>query len=164
MATIQDDRRVDPRLKALFAMVPVISQSDVASRQEMLDEVNRPEAIAVREQMTATLEMLDDHINAPAAGLDISTVEFDSQPDGNAVKLQVIRPTSDLPLPCVYYIHGGGMQSTSCYRRDLPIVGPDDRQPGRRRRDGRLPQLPDTVVGARGRAVPGGPQRLCQRA
>ena len=74
MVTIHDDRRVDPRLKALFTMVPVISQTDVASRHEMLDEVNRPEAIAAREQMTAMLEMLDDHINAPAAGLDISTV------------------------------------------------------------------------------------------
>jgi acetyl esterase/lipase len=115
MTKIQDDRRVDPRLKALFAMIPVVPEADVGSRQELLDEENRPAAIAQREQIAAMTEILDDHVNAPADGLDISTVEYHSQPDGNTVKLQVIRPALAGPLPCVYYIHGGGMQSGSCF-------------------------------------------------
>ena len=81
MANIQQDRRIDPRLKALFAMIPVISQPDVNSRQELLDEVNQPDAIAIREQLMAMMEILDDHVNAPGDGLDISTVEFDARPD-----------------------------------------------------------------------------------
>jgi acetyl esterase/lipase len=31
------------------------------------------------------------------------------------VKLQLIRPHSDTPVPCVYYIPGGGMQVMSCF-------------------------------------------------
>jgi acetyl esterase len=115
MASIQEDRRIDPRLKALLGMLPTISQSDVANRQEMLDEVNQPEAIAIREQITALMEILDDHANAPATGLDVSSIQITSQPDGNTIKLQVIRPASDAVLPCVYYIHGGGMQTGSCF-------------------------------------------------
>lgn len=115
MANIQEDPRVDPRLKALFAMIPVISQPSVTTRQEMLDEVNQPEAIAAREGMEAMMEMLDDRVNAPEDGLDISTIEFTSEPDGNTVRLQVIRPSGNETLPCVYYIHGGGMQTASCF-------------------------------------------------
>ena len=36
-------------------------------------------------------------------------------PDNNTVKIQMIRPQADGPLPCVYYIHGGGMQTMSCF-------------------------------------------------
>jgi acetyl esterase/lipase len=52
---------------------------------------------------------------APSAGLDIATHEFKSSPDGNTIRVQLIRPESDGPLPCVYYIHGGGMQAMSCF-------------------------------------------------
>jgi acetyl esterase/lipase len=38
-----------------------------------------------------------------------------SQPDGNTINLRVMRPDSDAVLPCVYYIHGGGMASLSCF-------------------------------------------------
>ena len=31
------------------------------------------------------------------------------------MKIQFIRPRSATPLPCVYYIHGGGMASMSCF-------------------------------------------------
>ena len=115
MASIQEDPRIDPRLKALFAMIPTVSQPSVGARQQLLDEVNQPEAAAMREQIDAMMEMLDDQVNAPEEGLDISTVEFTSDPDGNTVRLQVIRPSSAGPLPCVYYIHGGGMQTASCF-------------------------------------------------
>jgi acetyl esterase/lipase len=45
----------------------------------------------------------------------VTTREFTSEPDGNTVKLQIIRPDSDDALPCVYYIHGGGMAALSCF-------------------------------------------------
>jgi acetyl esterase/lipase len=59
--------------------------------------------------------VLDDETIAPSAGLDIRTIEITSDPDGNTVKIQFIRPQGDDPLPCVYYIHGGGMSSMSCF-------------------------------------------------
>jgi hypothetical protein len=40
---------------------------------------------------------------------------FTSTPDGNTVRVRFIRPDSADLLPCVYYIHGGGMQTMSCY-------------------------------------------------
>ena len=61
------------------------------------------------------LEMLDNEDVAPSKGLDVSTLEFTSTPDGNTMKVQFIRPQTDEPLPCVYYIHGGGMASMSCF-------------------------------------------------
>jgi acetyl esterase/lipase len=61
------------------------------------------------------LEILDDETIAPSAGLDIRTLELTSAPDGNTIRIQFIRPKGDEVLPCVYYIHGGGMQSMSCF-------------------------------------------------
>ena len=91
----------------------------------------------------AMLDLLDDEDDRPVDGSRDPTLEFTSSPDGNTVKLQFIRPQSDEPLPCVYYIHGGGMASDVVLRRDVPLVGPHHRQPGRRRGHGRLPQLPE---------------------
>jgi len=115
MGRIADDPRIDPRIKALMDAFPEMSQSDVASREEILEEVSRPEAVALQEQTRAMLEILDDETIAPSAGLDIRTLELTSAPDGNTVKIQFIRPDGDEPLACVYYIHGGGMQTMSCF-------------------------------------------------
>jgi acetyl esterase len=115
MASIQDDRRLDPRVKATLAQLPVAPQPDVASREALLAEASTPEAVQLRSMVEAWLDGIDDETNAPSAGLDIRTIEIESQPDGNTIKLQVIRPDSDEPLACVYYIHGGGMQTMSCY-------------------------------------------------
>ena len=52
---------------------------------------------------------------APSAGLSVRTERFTSSPDGNSVNIQFIRPANDKILPCVYYNHGGGMATTSCY-------------------------------------------------
>jgi acetyl esterase/lipase len=95
--------------------MPSSAQTDVSDREALLAEVNRPEAIAEREQITAMLDMLDNEDIAPSKGLEIRTIELTSAPDGNVVKLQFIRPQSDELLPCVYYIHGGGMASLSCF-------------------------------------------------
>ena len=115
MGRIAEDPRIDPRIKALMDAFPDIGQADVASREEILEEASRPEAVTLQEQTRAMLEILDDETVAPSAGLDISTLEITSEPDGNAVKIQFIRPQGDGRVPCVYYIHGGGMQSMSCF-------------------------------------------------
>ena len=60
----------------MMAMMPSSAQTDVASRDALLAELNRPEAVAQREQMTAMLEMLDNEDVAPSKGLDVSTIEL----------------------------------------------------------------------------------------
>ena len=115
MSKLLDDRRIDPRIKAAMAAFPSMTQSDVRSRDEQLAEVNKPEAIAQREQMTRVFDMMDNEQIASSKGLTVSTHEFRSSPDGNTIKIQLIRPESREPQPCVYYIHGGGMQAMSCF-------------------------------------------------
>ena len=115
MGTIDDDRRIDPRIKAFLAFLPAATASDVKSREELLEELATPESIAEMQQLAGLFEMLDDETIAPKEGLDVSTVEITSEPDGNVIRLQVIRPQAEGPLPCVYYIHGGGMALMSCF-------------------------------------------------
>jgi acetyl esterase/lipase len=115
VSTLADDVRIDPRIKVWLAAMPSGAQTDVASRDALLEEVNRPEAVAQREQMVSMLELLDNEDVAPSKGLEVSTLEFTSNPDGNTIKVQYIRPQTDDILPCVYYIHGGGMATMSCF-------------------------------------------------
>ena len=115
MSKLNDDPRVDPRIKQLMGLMPPVPQTDVGSREELLARANSPEAQATYKRAEAMFEMVDNDQVATAQGLDISEHEFTSSPDGNTIKIQFIRPESDQPLPCVYYIHGGGMQSMSCF-------------------------------------------------
>jgi len=115
MVDIEKDERIDPRLKVFLSAFPDTKRGDVLSRDELLAETNAPEAVAARERSISMFDLLDDENVAPKTGLDISTVEITSQPDGNPIKLQVIRPEASEPLPCVYYIHGGGMAMMSCF-------------------------------------------------
>jgi acetyl esterase/lipase len=115
MSKLEQDPRVDPRIKKLMAAIPPKPQEDVASREEYVARANRPEALATIESTVAMFEMVDNDQVATSEGLEISEREFVSEPDGNRIKVQFIRPESSEPLPCVYYIHGGGMQSMSCF-------------------------------------------------
>ncbi len=115
MSKLNDDPRIDPRIKAVMGAMPPMAQADVSSREELIAEANTPQAIALRERMEAMFEMVDNEDIAPSFGLDISTHEFISSPDGNTIKVQFIRPATSATLPCVYYIHGGGMQVMSCF-------------------------------------------------
>ena len=112
---IADDQRLDPRLRRLLAFVPSEPLPDVADREQLLAEANTPEAVEAREAFRAFQDLCDSEEAAPSAGLSVTTTQFISKPDGNTVKLQVIRPESDVALPGVYYIHGGGMASMSCF-------------------------------------------------
>jgi len=115
MNKIASDPRIDPRIKAIMGAFPEGEATVVTDRETLLAIVNKPKALAERAAYDAGLELVDSEEIAPSAGLDISTIEFESQPDGNTIKIQFVRPQSDVPLPCVYYIHGGGMQTMSCF-------------------------------------------------
>ena len=111
----QQDPRLDPRIKAILEMIPPTGATDVASREEMLAEARSPEGLAAAEAWRQLSEALDSEEMAPSAGLRIHTEEIVSSPDGNTIKLQVVRPDTDEILACIYYVHGGGMMSGSCF-------------------------------------------------
>ncbi len=113
--SIESDARLDPRLRAILSAIPSTRLPDVANREELVAEANTPEAIAAREAFRVFQDLCDSDDAAPSAGLDVTTMRFVSEPDGNSVNLQVIRPASDEQLACVYYIHGGGMATMSCF-------------------------------------------------
>ncbi|MGA0602724.1 alpha/beta hydrolase [Caulobacter sp. KR2-114] len=110
------DPRIDPRIKAIFGAMPeMTTPGDVASRAAMLAEEATPEATARAAMSKMMLDAVDTEAVAPSAGLAIRTERFTSQPDGNEVLIQYIRPDTGETLPCVYYIHGGGMATMSAF-------------------------------------------------
>ena len=112
---LASDQRVDPRIKAVFAAFELPRPTNAASREEMLAEEGTESATAKAVGMKAFLDAMDTEVIAPSAGLSVRTERFTSSPDGNSVNIQFIRPANDRVLPCVYYIHGGGMATMSCY-------------------------------------------------
>jgi len=110
---VQNDGRLDPRLKAVFEFLDLPRPTDVATREDLLVEASSPAAKERIAASDAMMAFLDDEGVAPSAGLTFSDHEVTSQPDGNAVKIRLIRPDGDEVLACVYYIHGGGMVSGS---------------------------------------------------
>jgi acetyl esterase len=112
---IAADIRLDPRLKALLAGMPGEGGSDVDSRETIIAEANTEQARAQAELFRGFMDMCDTEAVAPSAGLRVHTEKVISQPDANSINLQVIRPDNDATVACVYYIHGGGMASLSCY-------------------------------------------------
>ena len=111
---ITQDPRIDPRIKALFANLELPKEADAANREELLRRSNSPEAKAAETMLRQFLDLCDNETVAPSAGLTLRNYSFTSQPDGNQANIQFIRPQGDEKLPCVYYIHGGGMMSLSC--------------------------------------------------
>ena len=112
---IAGDVRLDPRIKALLAAMPSTASRDADSRETMVAEANTPEALKAAEGFREVMEICDTEELAPSKGLHIHTEQIVSQPDGNTINLQVIRPETDETVACVYYIHGGGMMTLSCY-------------------------------------------------
>ena len=115
MPDIASDRRLDPRVKWALRNVPVTTLADVDSRERLLEISNSPKAIALREKMQALYDSLDTEDVASSAGLSITTHDVVSAPDGNTIRIRFVRPDHSAPLPCVYYIHGGGMQNGSAF-------------------------------------------------
>jgi acetyl esterase/lipase len=112
---IANDPRLDPRIKAFLSAIPSQNPGDAKDREQILQEANSPEARAMAEAMSSFMDLCDAEENAPSRGLRIWSEEFTSAPDNNTIKLQIIRPDNDETVACVYYIHGGGMATMSCF-------------------------------------------------
>lgn len=115
MSKLEQDPRIDPRIKQWMAAMPPVPQEDVASRDALLAMASSPESQERLEKMAAMMDALDNEQVATSEGLEISELSFRSTPDGNTIKIQFIRPQSAEVQPCVYYIHGGGMMTMSCF-------------------------------------------------
>ena len=114
---IKNDQRIDKRIRAVFGEVDFnsVTTTNATTREEILAEQETEEAV----QGKAVMEMINNspHYKEVVTdeGLITYTKEFTSSPDGNNIKIQYIRPDTDEKLPCVYYIHGGGMMISSCF-------------------------------------------------
>jgi len=115
MTKLTEDPRIDPRIKALFGWPERPPAGDVESRKALIAQANTPEALAAEAAMDAMFAACGSEENAPSAGLSIRRERFVSQPDGNEIQVAVIRPEGRERLPGVVYLHGGGMQSMSCF-------------------------------------------------
>jgi acetyl esterase/lipase len=116
MADIASDPRIDPRIKAVMGGFPSGGTTvDATSREQLLAQASTEEAIAQRAMITQLLGAADNEEVAPSKGLSITEHTVRSEPDGNTINVRVIRPDGGKDAPGVYYIHGGGMQSMSCY-------------------------------------------------
>ncbi|MEO1079100.1 MAG: alpha/beta hydrolase fold domain-containing protein [Pseudomonadota bacterium] len=112
------DSRLDLRNRAMMAALeqPLLYQpEDVTSREEAIAQATTPEALALEEAIAGLLETMDNEAITPSDGLRIYSESFESQPDGNTIQCQIIRPDNDDVLPCVYYIHGGAMMILSAF-------------------------------------------------
>ena len=155
---ITTDIRLDPRVRRILELVPTRTLQDVTSREVLVEQSNSPEAVAGMEMFRSIHDACD--AAAPSAGLEVTRGHFASEPDGNPVNVQVIRPDGAEPLACVYYIHGGGMATMSCFDGMYRGWGKIHRRQRRGRGHGGLPQLPGPFVGIPGGAVPGRAERL----
>ena len=110
-----NDPRIDPRIKALLTMMPSFSSPDVPDRETLLAQANSEQGQEGMNLYRAAMSMCDNEEVAPSTGLRITDEKVTSQPDGNTINIRVIRPDTLDVLPCLYYIHGGGMASLSCF-------------------------------------------------
>jgi acetyl esterase/lipase len=111
----ESDQRLDPRVRAILATMPATEARDVKSRDELVADAASPEGAAEYAEMANIFNMADDETVAPSAGLRFAREDIVSSPDGNTIKLQIVRPDNDETVACVYYIHGGGMASMSSF-------------------------------------------------
>ena len=120
---VVEDPRIDPRIKKVFGPMPVIAGGDVASREDMLAVENTEAGKARSAALEAMLGAFDDETVAPSAGLRVTSERVVSDPDRNVINIQFIRPDNTERVPCVYYIHGGGMRMMSCHAGNYKAWG-----------------------------------------
>src|SRR5271163_3770536 len=121
---VETDPRLDPRIKKVFAGMPApVEKPNVSSREELLAQENSPAALAALARQAAFFDSMDSEEIAPSAGLSMRTATLTSSPAGNTINIQYIRPDNDEIVPCVYYIHGGRMEMSSCYEGNYKTWG-----------------------------------------
>jgi acetyl esterase/lipase len=120
---LAEDPRIDPRLKEIFGGMNVLHMGDVASREELLAAENSEAGKAAFAALRAMISSFGNETVAPSAGLTVRTERVVSDPDRNTINIQFIRPDNAERVPCVYYIHGGGMTMLSCYDNNYQAWG-----------------------------------------
>ena len=100
---------VGEKIKAVKLRGPIDIQNVIIAFNTMLKRVTN-----VNDHRARALAAISHDIRTPLTSMRLQA-EFISEPDGNTVKIQYIRPDTDETLPCVYYIHGGGMEMSSCF-------------------------------------------------
>ena len=114
---LASDPRIDPRIKAIFGAMDQPAAPD-AARAARRCWPSRPQRRrpARAQAMKAMLDGADNEQIAPKAGLDDPHRDRSSRSrTATGINLQIIRPQTAETLPCVYYIHGGGMMTLSCF-------------------------------------------------
>ena len=109
------DPRLDPRVKAMLSTIKQVVPKSVDSREQMLEQAKSDHIARYEAARKQAMEACDTEAIVRQSGLSITRHELTSQPDGNQILVNVIRPEGDAVLPCVFYIHGGGMESLSCF-------------------------------------------------
>jgi len=118
------DDRLDPRVRRVLPLLSSPHEPrSVSSRDEVLAAAARPEAIAARELTRAATERMDREDVASSDGIVTEVHTFSSTPDANPVQVNLIRPESGDDLPCVVYLHGGGMSSNSAFDGNYRVWG-----------------------------------------
>ncbi len=117
---VMDDPRIDPRLKAVFADVPITIMPELPDRETLVERAAEMIGQLANRPMP---DLAPYEAAAPSAGLSVRSIAVSSQPDGNSINLQIIKPDGPGPFPCVYYIHGGGMMMSSCYEPYMTAFG-----------------------------------------
>ena len=112
---LANDPRIDPRLKALLGAMPPIATANVTGRDQLVAEAAAPENKVFEQTYKAMMEACDTPAIVSSECLTVTKYEVPSQPDGNTIHINFIRPMSDEVVACVYYIHGGGMAAMSCF-------------------------------------------------
>ena len=113
---ISKDPRIDKRIKDVFGLIEIDSVlTEHTTREEMMAFEETEEAQAGKEIMHVINNAPHYKEVVPSDGLSTTKKEFISDPDGNTINIQYIRPDTEETLPCVYYIHGGGMEISSCF-------------------------------------------------
>jgi hypothetical protein len=75
------DPRLDPRIKAFFAGMPLgAPQPDVASREELLAQELSTEGAAICARQVPRFDAMDSEDVAPSTGLTVRTETFTSRP------------------------------------------------------------------------------------
>ena len=109
------DPRLDPRLAVLLDRMGGGFGGDVKDRDELVARMNSDAAQEGAAAFRQFMDLCDNEDVAPSEGLTVETREFTSSPDGNTIKVQLIRHADGEKRPGVYYIHGGGMMTLSCF-------------------------------------------------
>ncbi len=113
---IATDPRIDPRIKAMFGAGAFPIKSDAPDRETLLARANSEEARVATAKLERFLDRMDTEAVASSKGLTSRWESLVSEPDGNTIRVHFIRPHNSEIVPCVYYIHGGGMASQSAER------------------------------------------------